>query len=77
MPATGKKFADESEVLSKIRRLEQKINAIRDGSLDINLGGATQDLMVCTDFQIDGGGHITSSSWKTLSIVDGVIERIV
>lgn len=77
MSATGKKFADESEVLNRIRTLDQKINALRDGSTDIVLGGVTQDLLVCTDFQVDVDGHVTNSTWKTLSIIDGVIMAIV
>jgi len=76
MPATGKKLADENEVLSRIRRLDQKINALRDGSIDIVLGGVMQDLLVCTNFEVDVDGHITSSTWKTLSIIDGVIMAI-
>jgi hypothetical protein len=77
MPATGKKFATEDQLNGRTQTLDQKINAIRNGSTTIILGGVNQVLWVVTDIQVDGAGHITSITWKGLKIVDGIIKQII
>lgn len=76
MPATGKKFASDDSVLARLRRLEKKVEAIKNGTLDINMGGATQEQDVVVDVAIDGSGHVTSVTHKAFYIVDGIIEGI-
>ncbi len=68
MPATGKKFADESEVLARIARLEKQVAALRNGTLDIELGGATEELWVVV--------NVVGPVSKKLVIEDGVITAI-
>jgi len=76
MPATGKKLTPEDDQLARLRRLEGKVSALKNGTLDINLGGATEELWVVTSLTLDGGGHVLSYTAKKLVIVDGVIEGI-
>jgi hypothetical protein len=76
MPATGKKLADEESSLARIRRLEQKIDAIRDGTQDINLGGVNTSMTVLNEVLYDGEGHITGVTVSTLLFVDGVLVQV-
>jgi len=68
MPATGKKLSTDDEVLSRLRRLEQKVEALKNGTLDIELGGATEELWVIV--------NVTGPVSKKLVIEDGVITAI-
>ena len=76
MPATGKKLSSEDDTLARLRRLEQKVNALKNGTLDINLGGATEELWVVSSITLDVDGHVTAYVSKKLVIVDGIIEGV-
>lgn len=76
MPATGKKLATEDEVLARLKRLEQKVEAIKNGTLDIELGGETIEIWVVDSVTYDGTGHVTNVGAKKLIIEDGVITGI-
>lgn len=76
MPATGKQLATDDEVLARIRRLEQKVEALKNGSLDIELGGTTEEIWVVTSITLDVDGHVTDWLSRKLIIEDGIITGI-
>ena len=76
MPATGKKFASDDAVLARVGRLEQKVEALKNGSLDIELGGTTEEIWVVTSITLDVDGHVTDWASRKLIIEDGIITGI-
>ena len=76
MPATGKKVATEDEAIARLKRLEQKVEALKNGSLDIELGGTTEEIWVVTSLTLDVDGHVTNWASRKLIIEDGIITGI-
>ncbi len=75
MPATGKKFADESETLARIRNLEKAVYSPKK-EREADDDGQTEELWVVTSITLDGAGHVTNWVSRKLIFEAGILTGI-
>lgn len=76
MPATGKKIATEDYVNDKIRSLEKQIDAIKNRlAASVPASGNDGAVDYLQDITIDGSGHVTDQTNKSMIFTKGLFKE--
>lgn len=76
MPATGKKLATEDYVDAKIRVLEKQIEALKIRlAASVPASGNDGSVDYLQDITVDGSGHVTAQTNKSIIFTKGLFKE--